>query len=121
MFLLPITSVGSGDNPAKLADSFGRSQTMDLGDDPVLWIGFGIAFIAFSVSLIVGIRLFRKSKKSKGLVCSVLSFSLFLCTAWVGVEILRDGSLDAMENDTQWLADQEIIDELDGLDFEIEY
>jgi len=39
----------------------------------------------------------------------------------VGVEILRDGSLDAMENDTQWLADQEILDELEGLDFEIEY
>ncbi|MGB1929111.1 MAG: hypothetical protein ACPHO8_07370 [Mariniblastus sp.] len=94
---------------------------MDLGDDPVLWIGFGIAFIAFVVSLIVGIRLFRKRKRSKGLICSVLSFSLFLCTAWVGVEILRDGSLDAMENDPQWLADQELLNELEDLDFDIDF
>ncbi|MDA7858561.1 hypothetical protein N9B31_04985 [Mariniblastus sp.] len=94
---------------------------MDLGDDPILWIGFGIAFIAFSVSLIVGIRLFRKSKRMKGVVCSVLTFSLFLCTAWMGVEILRDGSLDAMENDPQWIADQELLEELEELDFDIEF
>ncbi len=94
---------------------------MELGDDPILWIGFGIAFIAFSVSLIVGIRLFQKSKRSKGLVCSLLTFSLFLCTAWVGIEILRDGSLDAMENDPQWLADQEMLEGLEDLEFDIEF
>lgn len=94
---------------------------MDLGDDPVLWVGFGIAFIAFSVSLIVGLRLFRRNKRAKGIVCSVLTLSLFLCTAWVGVEILRDGSLDAMESDPQWLADQELLKEIEGLDFDIEF
>ena len=94
---------------------------MDLGDDPVLWIGFGIAFIAFVVSLIVGIRLFQKSKRSKGIVCSILSFSLFLCTAWVGVEILRDGSLDAMESDPQWMADQELLKEIEELNFDIDF
>ncbi|MGI9494499.1 MAG: hypothetical protein ACR2NK_00470 [Mariniblastus sp.] len=94
---------------------------MALGDDPILWIGFGIAFIAFSVSLIIGIRLFQKSKRSKGLVCSLLTFSLFLCTAWVGIEILRDGSLDAMENDPQWLADQEMLEGLEDLEFDIEF
>ncbi|GEM_PF-1548885 len=94
---------------------------MALGDDPILWIGFGIAFIAFSVSLIIGIRLFQKSKRSKGLVCSLLTFSLFLCTAWVGIEILRDGSLDAMENDPQWLADQEMLEGLGDLEFDIEF
>jgi hypothetical protein len=94
---------------------------MDLGDDPVLWIGFGIALIAFVVSVIVGIRLFRKSKRSKGIVCSVLSFSLFLCTAWVGVEILRDGSLDAMESDPQWMADQELLKEIEDLNFDIDF
>lgn len=94
---------------------------MALGNDPILWIGFGIAFIAFSVSLIIGIRLFQKSKRSKGLVCSLLTFSLFLCTAWVGIEILRDGSLDAMENDPQWLADQEMLEGLEDLEFDIEF
>ena len=94
---------------------------MDLGDDPVLWIGFGIAIIAFVISAIVGIRLFRKSKRSKGIVCSVLSFSLFLCTAWVGVEILRDGSLDAMESDPQWMADQELLKEIQDLNFDIDF
>ena len=94
---------------------------MDLGDDPVLWIGFGIAIIAFVISAIVGIRLFRKSKRSKGIVCSVLSFSLFLCTAWVGVEILRDGSLDAMESDPQWMADQELLKENEDLNFDIDF
>lgn len=94
---------------------------MALGDDPILWIGFGIAFIAFSVSLIIGIRLFQKSKRSKGLVCSLLTFCLFLCTAWVGIEILRDGSLDAMENDPQWLADQEMLEGLEDLEFDIEF
>ena len=94
---------------------------MVLGDDPVLWVGFGIAFIAFAVSLIVGIRLFRKCKRSKGIVCSVLSFSLFLCTAWVGVEILRDGSLDAMESDPQWMADQELLKEIEDLNFDIDF
>ena len=94
---------------------------MDLGDDPVLWIGFGIAIIAFVISAIVGIRLFRKSKRSKGIVCSVLSFSLFLCTAWVGVEILRDGSLDAMESDPQWMADQELLKEIEDLNFDIDF
>jgi hypothetical protein len=39
----------------------------------------------------------------------------------VGVEILRDGSLDAMESDPQWLADQELLSEIEGLDFEIEF